>query len=192
MKIIKEFIPLLISALLMVIAVQCFFTEYSLTPGGITGLSISLSALLSIPIDVISFSISIPLFLISTLIFGKSFGIKTLCIILMLPLLLKVFPEIHITNSIILASILGGLLVGISISITIHKKCATGGTDTIARLIHLIFKDIKIPTILFAIDMVIVLSSCVISKNIMTALFSTLSLFVIMQTIKFNTRKVSD
>ncbi|MEG0165955.1 YitT family protein [Anaerorhabdus sp.] len=182
-----DIVYLTISAFLTALAVRLFFTEYALTPGGITGLAITASTITSISVDLISLCISIPLLIISTVFLGGKFGIKTLYVTIMVPLFLRFIPQIHITNSIVLASILGGLLVGLSIGLAIYRECATGGTDVLAMLIRLLLKKVDLATILFILDMIIVLSSWAISKQFITSICSAVALFVIMQTIKFTT-----
>ncbi|MEG0076383.1 YitT family protein [Anaerorhabdus sp.] len=181
---------LTLSAFLTALAVRLFFTEYALTPGGITGLAITASTITNISVDLISLCISVPLLIISTVFLGGKFGVKTLYVTIMVPLFLRFIPQIHITNSMILASILGGLLVGVSIGLAIHRECATGGTDVLAMLIRLVLKKVDLASILFVLDMVIVLSSWAISKQFITSICSALALFVIMQTIKFTTRRL--
>jgi len=148
---IKEILFLSLSSFLTALAVRLFFIEYSLTPGGITGLSITLSSLLQLPIDLISLCISIPLLLISFFILGNKFVFKT-------------------------------------IFVTVTNECATGGTDTIAYLIRHILKKIELSKIIFVIDMIIVLSSFLISKQIYTSIYSSISLIVIVITIHFLTK----
>ncbi|MEA4875831.1 MAG: YitT family protein [Anaerorhabdus sp.] len=185
-----DIVYLTISAFLTALAVRLFFTEYALTPGGITGLAITASTITSISVDLISLCISIPLLIISTVFLGGKFGIKTLYVTIMVPLFLRFIPQIHITNSIVLASILGGLLVGLSIGLAIYRECATGGTDVLAMLIRLLLKKVDLATILFILDMIIVLSSWAISKQFITSICSAVALFVIMQTIKFTTGRL--
>ncbi|MEG2329974.1 YitT family protein [Anaerorhabdus sp.] len=185
-----DIVYLTISAFLTALAVRLFFTEYALTPGGITGLAITASTITSISVDLISLCISIPLLIISTVFLGGKFGIKTLYVTIMVPLFLRFIPQIHITNSIMLASILGGLLVGLSIGLAIYRECATGGTDVLAMLIRLLLKKVDLATILFILDMIIVLSSWAISKQFITSICSAVALFVIMQTIKFTTGRL--
>ncbi len=187
---ILDIIYLTISAFLTALAVRLFFTEYALTPGGITGLAITASTITSISVDLISLCISIPLLIISTLFLGGKFGIKTLYVTIMVPLFLRFIPQIHVTNSIVIASILGGLLVGLSIGLAIYRECATGGTDVLAMLIRLLLKKVDLATILFILDMIIVLSSWAISKQFITSVCSAIALFVIMQTIKFTTGRL--
>ena len=108
-----------------------------------------------------------------------------------IPLFLRIVPQIHLVNNILLAAFLGGILVGISISIAIWNKCATGGTDTIAYLIQHILKKIELSKIIFVIDMIIVLSSFLISKQFYTSIYSSISLIVIVITIHFLTNSKS-
>ena len=169
----KEIGFLVLSSGLTALAVRLFFVEYSLTPGGITGMAIILSSLLRLPVDFISLCISVPLLMISFFVLGNKFVFKTILI--------------HVVNHILIASIFGGILVGISISIAIRERCATGGTDTIAYLIQKMNHRWKLSKIIFMIDMIIVIFSCVISKQFYTSFFSAISLGIIVMTIKLLT-----
>ena len=190
MKNFKEFALLLLSALLTAMAVQLFYVQHSLTPGGITGMSITLSSITGVSVDIISLSISIPLLIISTIFLGGKFGVKTAFITFMVPVFINIIPLTFITNNVLIASILGGLLVGISIGIAIRCSCATGGTDVIAMILNKIFKNIPLSNILFICDGIIVLSSWAITGDFMMAIYSLVSLLIIMITIKFITRKL--
>ena len=187
-----DIICLMFSSLLVAFAVRFFFSEHSLTPGGITGLSILLSYLTNINVDLISLCISLPLLLISACIIGLKFGVKTLFVTLMIPCFLKIVPETHVVDSTLVASILGGVLVGCSIILALFRNCATGGTDTLAMLIRCIYSKIKLPVLIFVLDMSIVMSSWFISNDYKTSLYSAISLFIIMKTIKIgiNTLKI--
>lgn len=188
-EIIKDYLWITLSSILTAMAVNFFFKEHNLAPGGITGASIIGSNFTGIPVEVMSLSISIPLLIMGILFLGKSFGIKTLYITLMSPLFLKLIPEIHITGNLLIAGIIGGLLVGSAIGIAIVRNCATGGTDLAAMLINKIIKFVKLPVILFVLDGTIVVGSGIISKNFMISVYSLLSLLVIINTINFITKK---
>ncbi|GAA0694751.1 MULTISPECIES: YitT family protein [Clostridium] len=188
-EIIKDYLWITLSSILTAMAVNFFFKEHNLAPGGITGASIIGSNFTGIPVEVMSLSISIPLLIMGILFLGKSFGIKTLYITLMSPLFLKLIPEIHVTDNLLIAGIIGGLLVGSAIGIAIVRNCATGGTDLAAMLINKIVRFVKLPVILFILDGTIVVGSGIISKNFMISVYSLLSLFVIINTINFITKK---
>ncbi|MER0284347.1 YitT family protein [Clostridioides difficile] len=190
-EMVKDYLLITISALLMALAVNFFFAEHTLAPGGITGLSVVLSTFLSMPVENISLGISMPLLVMGVLFLGKGFGIKTLYITLMGPLFLKVIPQTHITDNLLVAGIIGGLLVGTAIGIAIIRGCSTGGTDLVAMLINRIIKFLKLPVILFILDGFIIVASGIISKNFMISIYSLISLILIIKTIGFVTTKFS-
>ncbi|HBH0833128.1 TPA: YitT family protein [Clostridioides difficile] len=188
-EMIKDYLLITISAFLMALAVNFFFAEHTLAPGGITGLSVVLSTFLSMPVENISLGISMPLLVMGLLFLGKGFGIKTLYITLMGPLFLKVIPQTHITDNLLVAGVIGGLLVGTAIGIAIIRGCSTGGTDLVAMLINKVIKFLKLPVILFMLDGFIIVASGIMSKNFMISIYSLISLLLIIKTIGFVTTK---
>lgn len=196
--IIKDYFWITVAAAMTALAVNLFFSSTGLAPGGITGLSIVCSSIFHIEVSTMSLCISIPLLILSTIVLGKSFGIKTLYITIASPLFMKVIPSIAITAplqqihpvvELIVAGALGGLLVGCAIGIALNHDCATGGTDVIALLIQHVFKFLKLSAILFVLDGSVVITSGIITNSIFISVFSFLSLMVIIQTISFVTKK---
>lgn len=193
---IKDYLWITLSAFLTAMAVNLIFKSTGLAPGGITGLSIIFSTITGIPIEYMTLSISVPLLILAVIFLGKSFGIKTLYITLATPICMHIVPTLHITKGLgninnilelIVAAIVGGLLVGTAIGIALNHDCATGGTDLIALLIKHFIKIFKVPVILLFLDGFVVIASGIISKNIMIAVFSFISLMIIIQTIKYLT-----
>lgn len=195
---VQDYACITVSALLTALAVNCVFQSTGLAPGGITGLAIICSLITKIPVSYMTLCISIPLLVLGTLLLGKSFGIKTLYITLATPLCMKLVPYVDFSALLselpeipvlFLAAILGGLLVGTAIGIALNHDCATGGTDLIALLIQHFFRFLKLSAILFVLDGSVVIASGAISGNVMIAVFSLLSLFIIIHTIKFVTSR---
>lgn len=197
----RDYACITVSALLTALAVNCIFQSTGLAPGGITGLAIIFSLITKIPVSYMTLCISIPLLVLGTLLLGKSFGIKTLYITLATPVCMKLVPYVDFSGLLselpdilvlLLAAVPGGLLVGTAIGIALNHDCATGGTDLIALLIRHFFRFLKLSTILFVLDGSVVIASGVISGNFMIAVFSLLSLFIIIHTIKFVTSRKKD
>lgn len=197
----RDYACITVSALLTALAVNCIFQSTGLAPGGITGLAIIFSLITKIPVSYMTLCISIPLLVLGTLLLGKSFGIKTLYITLATPVCMKLVPYVDFSGLLselpdilvlLLAAVPGGLLVGTAIGIALNHDCATGGTDLIALLIRHFFRFLKLSAILFVLDGSVVIASGVISGNFMIAVFSLLSLFIIIHTIKFVTSRKKD
>lgn len=187
-----------VSAILTAIAVNFFFSATGLAPGGITGLSIIFSLISGAPVDITSLCISIPLLVLGIFILGKNFGMKTLYITFATPLCMRLIPMIDVTQymtflphyiMLLFVAIAGGLLVGSAIGIALNRSCATGGTDLIALLVQYFIPILKVPKILLVLDGGVVIASGFINNDMMIAVFSFISLLIIIQTIKFFTEK---
>lgn len=178
-----EYIRLMASSFLITFAVKFFFGSHSLAPGGTTGLAIILSSLTKIPVQYITISISLPLLILATLLLGKSFGVKTLFVTICTPTVMGLIPYYEVTSSVILSALLGGVCVGAAIANCLMLGAATGGTDTISLLIRLLLKRVPLRLIMFAVDGSVILVSGLISRNFMIAVYSLLSLLVILTVI---------
>lgn len=187
-----DIIWITISALLTAVTVNLFFMHTDLAPGGLTGLAIILSIITGIPLEYMSLIVSVPLLVLGMIFIGSKFGIKTLYITLMIPLFIKIVPNVNLMAGLpfiiqlIIAMIVGGLLIGLSIGIALRHNCATGGTDLLAVLIKKVIKVGEIPTIVFICDGLIIIFSGFIAKNILVSLFSFLTLMIIIPTIKIS------
>lgn len=192
-----DFAWITVSAICTAIAVNMFFRFTNLAPGGITGMCIIFSLMTHIPVDIMTLCISVPLLALGVIFLGKNFGIKTLYITFLTPLCMRLIPAIDVTAplkgipfaQLIVAAIVGGLLVGGSIGLALNRGCATGGTDLIALLVNHFISVFKVPKILLFLDGTVVVASGIISRDIMIAVFSFLSLLIIIRTISFFTEK---
>lgn len=187
----KDYFLITIGGFLMALSVNVFLKRYTLAPGGITGFSVIMNKLLGIPIDFVYFGISVPLLILGIKALGKSFGIKTLYVTVVSPLFIRIIPEIKLFDNIILSAILGGLLVGTGIGIALVRNCTTGGTDLAAALLNKLIPKIKIPIFLFMLDGLVVISSGIVSRDFKNAIYSMLSLLVIIKTIDFILKRFS-
>ena len=180
----KTIISIIISSLCMAIAVNMCFIMYGLAPGGITGLAIVISQIIPLSTSIINLCISIPLLIIATIVFGSKFSIKTIALILLNSVFMKIVPEYLLSSSIIVCAIVGGLLVGMSIFLALNCGAATGGTDVISLLVNKLIPNVKLETIMLFVDGIIIILSGIIKKNLYVSIMSAFSLLVINATIR--------
>lgn len=187
-----DYLRIVLSSLLIATVVNCFFMFNHLAPGGITGLSLVVSSVTHIDISIISLSISIPMLIISTFVMGRNFGVKTVFVVLMTPLFMRIVPKVWLLKSLppvlelLVSAIIGGFLIGTSISFALKSNAATGGTDVLALLVQKLIPKVPLPRIVFMLDGLIILSTTILHKNIYLGIFSFVSLGVIVNTIKFH------
>lgn len=108
--------------------------------GGGTGLCAIIYFATGIPVSYSFFVLNALLLILAFISLGKSFGVKTIYVILLSSVLLKVFPEfdgwvVHFDNR-LLVSIVGGVVEAVGIGIILLRGGSSGGTDIAAMIIN--------------------------------------------------------
>lgn len=176
-----ELIILAIGCFIMSIGLNMFLEPYTIASGGLTGLAIILKSLFGTPLWVINLVFNIPLFIFGVKILGKSDATKTLIGILLLTFFLKITEQLTIsnaTNDVLLSSIAGGIVVGISLGMLFRIDASTGGTELACLILNKIFPFISISVFMFIIDGIVIILAGLVSRNIETALYATISLYI--------------
>lgn len=174
-----DFAAFLIGGIVYSIAVLMFLSPNEISPGGVTGVATALNYLFSLPIGAVVFIINIPLLAWGYFKFGKGFILKTalatLCVSLVLDISEAFLPKLHI--DLILASVFGGSLMGLGISIIMLRGSTTGGVDIIAKVINRRYPHLSVGRIMLCVDAVVVTTSAFIYRNTQSALYSVIALY---------------
>ncbi len=180
----SDIIILLVGCLLMSISINMFLNPHNIAPGGLTGVSIIINSLTGLPIWLINISFDIPLFILAFKILSKKDAFKTFLGIIFLTSSLKITENLaylDVTDDVLLASISGAIILGISLGLIFRINGSTGGTDLIGILANKFFPSISIPMLMGVADGTIVLLSGIVSKNIEIALYSAIALYIIVK-----------
>lgn len=180
----SDIIILLVGCLLMSISINMFLNPHNIAPGGLTGVSIIINSLTGLPIWLINISFDIPLFILAFKILSKKDAFKTFLGIIFLTSSLKITENLaylDITDDVLLASISGAIILGISLGLIFRINGSTGGTDLIGILANKFFPSISVPMLMGFADGTIVLLSGIVSKNIEIALYSAIALYIIVK-----------
>ncbi|SCY30258.1 YitT family protein [Alkaliphilus peptidifermentans] len=185
-KIIFDFICLMVGCILLAFAITSILKPNGLVTGGITGISIILDRLVGVKYTYIYYTLSILIFIGSWMTLGRREAKKIVLLSIIFPLVLIVFEIIDISfikNDTILASIYYGIIGGIGCGLVLKRGFSTGGTDTVAKILHYkMLPFISISQILLCIDVVIILTSAFIyDENI--ALYGVLAQIVMVKSI---------
>ncbi len=178
-----EYILILIGSFIMAAAFVIFISPFKLAPGGVYGIAITLHYLTDrLPIGIIALCMDIPLFIIGTLILGKKFGLKTLIGIFSLSgftTLLESFYgyEPLVTDDYFLASVFGGVLIGIGLGLIFKSRATSGGTDIIAMILNK-YTRIPVGTLIIYVDASIVLVGLIAFQDWRIPLYSWVTIFI--------------
>jgi len=163
---VKEYLLITLGVTIYALGWAMFLTPNNMIGGGVTGFSAILEYAFKLPIPVTYFVLNILLLVIGTKILGTGFGAKTIYAIIMTSIMLAVTKELipvdfvseFSQDSKIVCTVLGGIMGGLGIGLSMSQGGSTGGTDIIA-LIWCKFKHASPGKVILVIDIIIILSS---------------------------------
>ena len=179
LKSLKVFGFYIVGSIIYTSSVSMFLSPNQITPGGITGIATAINYSFSIPSGLLLLLFNFPILIIGFLKFGGTFVLKTTFVTIITSISLTLtdalLPSFYIDK--ILASVFGGTLMGIGLSLIMLKGATTGGIDIIAKLINRRFRHFTVGKIILLLDAFIIAFAALVYKNIETALYSIISMY---------------
>lgn len=136
LKFLLSFIMITIGSMFAAIALENFLLPNTVLDGGINGISIIFSKLFNLPLSVLVVVLNIPFMYIGYKHLGKAFLYRTIYAIVAFSLFLEVFHKFDaFTEEILLATVFGGMLLGVGVGIIIRFGGCIDGTESLAMVI---------------------------------------------------------
>lgn len=142
----------------MAFALNTFLIPHQVLTGGVAGIAIIINHYISINTGWIILAINLPLFVLGYLHLGIKFMYLTIYSVFLLSFSMKMIPVKAFSDDILLNSIFGGVIFGLSVGGNIRFGGSAGGIDIIS-LILAKKKDMSIGNLLTIINYSIVLAS---------------------------------
>ena len=131
-----SYIMLTFGAILAAFALETFLIPNTILDGGVTGISIIISKLSEIPVSVLVLVLNIPFIYIGYKNLGKGFLFRALYSMILFSFALSFFRYFEpITEKMLLATVFGGILLGIGVGMVIHFGGCVDGTESVALVI---------------------------------------------------------
>ncbi|WP_232304230.1 YitT family protein [Jeotgalibacillus campisalis] len=128
---------IILGALLMAVGLELFLVPNQVLDGGIVGISIILSYLTGWKLGVFIFVLNIPFFFIGYKQIGKTFALSTLLGISVLSVGTFLLHSIPVfTDDLLLATVFGGIILGMGVGIVIRYGGSLDGTEILAILFN--------------------------------------------------------
>ena len=166
---VKEYALITLGILMYVMAWCVFLAPNNLVGGGVTGIAaiIQYATHGKITIGYTYFTVNAVLLLLAMRALGKSFGAKTIYAMVLASVGLNVFQSIipheviqslALDNGKLISAVMGAIIVGVGIGISMSQGGSSGGTDIIALMINK-KHNISPGRLMMMMDVVIILSS---------------------------------
>lgn len=160
-------LAILSSGIVRALAIYVFVTPNEFAPGGINGIAVLLEAVTHVNSGYYLIALNVPLFFVAFFLLGKSEAVISTLSMLLTSGLLIVFDYIPGMTEIryapeynaILASIAGGVLLGLALAIMLRSCGTSGGTTVLASLVNKKFRNLSVSAMTSAFDACVVLAS---------------------------------
>jgi len=168
---------IIIGSLIIALGFNLFFLPNGIASGGVSGISVLGEAWLGLEPAFTQWALNIPLFFLGVWLLGKNYGIRSLLGSVILPLFVYLTKDWPLpTGNPLLASIYGGIAVGLGIGIVYRGRGSTGGLTTLAQIIQK-FSGLSFSLCVVLLDgSVIILAACTLSLE--KALYALVGLYV--------------
>ena len=185
----SSYILITASGALYAVAFCWFYHPNSISAGGFTGISQILNHLFPVlPIGITTVVLNIPLFIIGIRLQGVKILIRSLYSMTVSSLMIDLISNFHTfapMDDLLLASVFGGLLAGISSGLQLKVNATTGGTELAARLLKYKLHHISVGKICLMVDVIIVLLYAITFRRINNALYGIASMYIFSISVDF-------
>ena len=170
--VVKEYALVALGILLYVSGWIIFLIPNNLVGGGVSGVAaiVQYATKGFIKIGTTYFVVNAVLLVVALFVLGKSFGGKTVFAVILASIGLNVLqgliPQeicqtLAVENGKLMSTIMGGILVGVGIGMTMSQGGSTGGTDIIALIVNK-YRNVSPGRMILWMDVVIILSSLLV------------------------------
>lgn len=137
----RDFLVVLLGALVQAFALRLFLVPGQLVSGGISGAAQIINNFVSIPIGLMVFVGNIPLFVLGwRFLGGPRFALRTALAVgvfsLFTDLLVFVIPAQGMTQDNVLNALFGGVLLGVGLGLVYRGGGTSGGSDILGRILN--------------------------------------------------------
>ena len=180
-KLVGQWLLIFLGSAVFAASVDCFTVPNQIAPGGLTGIATVLNYLVSaLPIGTTVLVLNIPLLILAVLQMGWRFTARTVAgtvvSSLFIDLLAVILPAY--TENRLMAALFGGILSGVGLAMILSSGATTGGTDLAAKLIGRRLRHIPLGRLLFCFDFIVVIIAAVVFRNLESALYACVTLFI--------------
>lgn len=150
----------------------------------LVGIATLLYYVFGVKVGTTTILLNLPLFVVAYIKLGRKFFIRSVVGTVTLSFLLNLFESFSgnlkiITNDKLLASIYGGLIVGIGSAIIFRNNSSTGGSETLSNIISKMYPQFKVSQLIVVLDIIIVGANVIVLKDIEIGLYSAVVIYII-------------
>lgn len=167
-KNLETVLGVLLGNILLAFTVAAFMVPHGIIMGGATGLGLTISHYLPLPLSAIILVVNACLFLLGAATLGKKFIITTIASTFLYPACLSIMQAIPgitgLTDNMMLATLYGGALLGIGVGVIVRVGSSTGGTDILALVMNK-YLHVSVAVLMYIVDFLVLGAQALFSDS---------------------------
>lgn len=169
-----------VGSALFAVGFALFLQPNDISPGGVSGLALVLIHVLGFgKVGSLTILINLPLFILGGLKIGRKFFFGSLLGMLLSSALIDVFAIVGMPPiEPLMAALYGGVLCGLGLGMVFICGSSTGGTDILARLLKLKYRNVPIGQITMALDAIVVVLTGLVFRDVTKALYTGVTVYI--------------
>ncbi|HZG18005.1 MAG TPA: YitT family protein [Candidatus Bathyarchaeia archaeon] len=177
-----EYALLVLGTLILALSFNLFLNPNQIASGGVSGLSTIIYNLTGISPALTQWALNVPLFFLGLWLLDRHYSLKAAVGSILLPLAVMLTSHLPaLTTNTLLASIYGGIGVGLGIGLVFRGRGSTGGFSIASQILHK-YSGLSLGVSVAVFDgLVILLAGIIFSPE--KALYALIGLFVTSKTI---------
>jgi len=185
---VRDVLVITVGSALAALSYVLFLVPHHIVPGGVSGISMVLHYLLKTPVGLVAIAINVPIFIWGFREIGRTFAVKSVIGMVLSALMIDFFTyvvKLHpATNNKILATVYGGILLGVGLGIVFRGNGSTGGSDIVGQVLSR-HSNLSTGVAIAVIDFVVISLSGLTSHSLESALYGYGALFLSSRVIDF-------
>ncbi len=161
-------------------AYPMFLEPWDIAPGGLSGVAMIINSFTDWPVGITSLVLNVPLFIVGYRSMGRVFAFRSLVATILFSLAidgLKLLNVPSLAEEPMLATLFGGVLLGVGLGLILRGGATTGGSDMAARVVHRYLPFLSVGMFVFLIDCMVVVAAA-FCFGVKSALYALICIYV--------------
>lgn len=171
-----SYLTVLCGSALIAAGFNLFLIPHRLLSGGVSGLAMLAGYFTPLSISLLYFAFNIPLLVMGWFKLGRRFIILSMVSVAGTTWFMTLLPERAVASDMLLASVFGGVIVGIGSGISFRVGGSSGGFDIVGSIISK-HRDFPVGNVLVVMNALVILAAGYLEDNWNLALASMVSIY---------------
>jgi uncharacterized membrane-anchored protein YitT (DUF2179 family) len=177
----KNVFLILLGCIIMGLSYALFLIPHHFVPGGVSGIAMILNFFSGFPVGATIMVLNVPIFLLGLKTMGKRYVLNSLAGMVASSVFIDLFHEVlkvpSATGNPVLASIYGGVMLGVGLGIVFRGRASTGGSDIIGMVLSK-YTGMSLGYGIMVTDFVVISASGLALQSLEAPLYGYLVLFL--------------